>query len=781
MATESTLRYLKLDYQSHKDALLQRIRERWPIAWNDFLANSIGIVLVDIVAWGLATVAYVINRIGGENFVSTMTLRESAVRLGSLTGYQLQSPVPATVSCEAALSATISADVTIQKGTLIRTSDNSGIPFEVTEDYTIAAGELTPKTLVVTFSPSLTGTTVINSFVLVTAGSVNVDCIDTTINLSEYMEAGQTFNKLGDTTVYTITALEQAPGSVSPYSRLVLDRPYEGATESVDAEVYDRRIALVQGQTIIDRFVAPAGGTPSFSIKLSRTPVMDDSVTVTVNSEVWTQVKSTALRDSEDKVYEVRGMPSGQTVIIFGDDSYGASVPSEAAIEVNYRIGGGVAGNIALNTINTSISGLNTSLNSSVPVLITNNTSSGVGGQEAETLEQARINIPAYTQTNDRAVTLSDYQTIAQQYSDSQFGSVAYARSTVRTENAFLEGNIVVIYAWTLGTGGGLVPLSPQLKQSLQTYMQTKAVGTDLVQIFDGTSRPVPISLRFKVLANFGIAATNQLVTDTIKAFVNALRPGDPILYSNLMRALDSVYGVDTIQMATPITDLFPSNTTELFSVPQDTFVYDIERAGAGAPQTDANGDNVSPYTAQLPVFPLAAWSLSLFLGPDELTIMPDVDAGYARLLGTNLSSDPSSTFWSRLNLLTGQATLWLKGAPGDLTMQLVTSHGYSTERVVNLYIGYTGDNTQTKRREIRAALRAFSDQLSVGGSIYAENVSNVSASTVSVTDVVTNISGVDAVTRVALDSPASSAVRITAADYELLRIGNVYLNNQVD
>ncbi len=76
MATESTLRYLKLDYQSHKDALLQRIRERWPIAWNDFLANSIGIVLVDIVAWGLATVAYVINRIGGENFVSTMTLRE---------------------------------------------------------------------------------------------------------------------------------------------------------------------------------------------------------------------------------------------------------------------------------------------------------------------------------------------------------------------------------------------------------------------------------------------------------------------------------------------------------------------------------------------------------------------------------------------------------------------------------------------------------------------------------------------------------------------------------
>ncbi len=58
MPTESTLRYLKVDYQSHKDALLQRIRDRWPRNWNDFLANSFGIVLVDIVAWGLATLAF---------------------------------------------------------------------------------------------------------------------------------------------------------------------------------------------------------------------------------------------------------------------------------------------------------------------------------------------------------------------------------------------------------------------------------------------------------------------------------------------------------------------------------------------------------------------------------------------------------------------------------------------------------------------------------------------------------------------------------------------------
>ena len=511
-----------------------------------------------------------------------MTLRESATRIGGFTGYELQSATPATVSCEATLSSAIAADITILKGTQIRTSDAAGIPFEVTQDYTIAAGDVTPKTLIVTFSPSLTGAKVINSFVLVTSGSANVDCIDTTINLSQFIQSGQSFNKLTDSTVYTILSLEQAPGSVSPFSRMVLDRPYEAGTEAVQGEVYDRRIALVQGQSISDQFIAPTGGTAGFSVRLSRSPYIDNSATVTVNNENWTQVKSTAVRDAEDKVYQVKTLPSGETLIIFGDGSYGAAVPSEASIAVNYRIGGGVSGNIALSTINTSITGLTTTLTSPVPVLITNATSTGIGGQESETLEQARINIPAYTQTNDRAVTLSDYQTIAQRSSDAQFGSVAFARSTVRTENAFLEGNIVVIYAWTLGTSGGLVPLSPQLKLALQNYMQTKAVGTDLVEIFDGTSRPVPISLRFKVFGGFGISSTKQLVTDTIKAYVNALRPGDPILYSNLMSLLDGVYGVDTVNMATPITDLFPANTTELFSVPQDTFVYSSGAAGRG-------------------------------------------------------------------------------------------------------------------------------------------------------------------------------------------------------
>lgn len=790
MANE-TLRYIKYDYQSQKDALLQRVRDRWPGRWNDFLANSLGIVFIDIVAWGLATLAFLVNRVAGEQYIPTMTLRESAVRIGALTGYTLKSALPATVSCEATLNTAQSADVTIFKGTLIRTSDNNAVAFEVASDYVILAGDTSPAQLVATFSPSLSGQNVINTFLQVTNGSSAVDEVDTTIDLAAYISGGQTLNKLGvDTSnpdnVYTIDSLATAPGGVSSNSRIILTGAWNGATGTIQAQIFERRIQLIQGQTVTDRFAAPVQ-TANYAVKLSQIPVITNSVQVTVNGSPWTQVSAVGIQSSLAEVYQVQTFISGDTAVVFGDGTFGALLPSEAAVVVTYRVGGGLVGNIALNTVNTTITGLIQSLSNPVPIQVTNQTSTGVGGQEAETLEQARVNIPYYTRTNDRAVTLADYQTTAQEFSDPQFGSVAYARSVVRTENALLEGNIVSIYAWTTGPGGGLVALTPQLKTALVNYLQTKAVGTDFVQILDGTSRPVPMSLRFKVLKGFSISDTKNLMVGTIDAYIVALRPGDPVVYSDIVAKLDAVFGVDNFVMATPITDLYPSNSTELFTVPQDTFVYTLNKSSAGSPVTDNSGTQVSPYVVQLPIFPVQTWSITMTLGVNEVSILPYVYTDQnnkvlvqqARLMGENLSSDDN--YVSTLNLLTGQMSIWIKGAPGDLKMELVTVQGYSADRTVNLYIGYSGDTSQTKRREIRAALQAWGQGLFIGGSIYAQRLEGISASTVSVTDIVEVIPGVDAVNRVALDTPANSQSRVTASDFELLRLGQIVLNNQVD
>jgi hypothetical protein len=289
----------------------------------------------------------------------------------------------------------------------------------------------------------------------------------------------------------------------------------------------------------------------------------------------------------------------------------------------------------------------------------------------------------------------------------------------------------------------------------------------------------VPTALRYQVSTGFAISDVQQNVISAITAFINSLVPGQTLLFSELTQVLNGVFGLSTFQIATPLTDLIAPDSTTLFTPPQDDFVYDIMRNGFGSPSTDSLGNQVSPYTAQLPIFPLQAWAFPLFLGTNQLTVVPYVASGQARVFGTNITTDDD--FPSVVNLLTGQITLWLIGAPGDLTMQLTTAQGYSSERVVNVYIGYQGDNTATERQQIRAALRAWSNGLAIGGAIYAARATGVLPSNVSVTDVVQAVPSVDFVTRVALDTPANVANVITAADFELLRLGNIVLNNNVD
>jgi len=355
----------------------------------------------------------------------------------------------------------------------------------------------------------------------------------------------------------------------------------------------------------------------------------------------------------------------------------------------------------------------------------------------------------------------------------------------VRTENSLLEGNVVSIYAWTTGPGGGLVPLPATLSSALSDYLQTVAIGTDFVQILSGTSNPVPISLLFSTLPGFSIVDTETLVLEAISDIITPLLPGQPVIFSDLVVALAAVLGVDNLVMATPTTDLYTSNPMQLFTVPQDAFVYALTMNSVGSPVVDVNGATVNAYAIQLPVYPLQAWSFTMTLGINNFSVVPYlsqqasglVQVQQALLLGPNLSLDPA--YPSSINLLTGQGTIYVIGAPGNLSFQLITAQGYSAIRSVDLYIGYQGDVSQSNRQQIRAALQAWGQGFGVGSSIYASAINGVSASVASVTAMLLSLPGVTSVNRVALDTPANTQQSVTAADYARTVIGAIILNNQ--
>ena len=773
-----TLNFIDVDYDRHKDAILRRVLARYPSSWNDLQANNVGMLYVDLMAWCMSNFAYLANRRVGEVFTPTMVLRESAVRLGNLVGYTLRGPTAATIMCEAQLSNPLSVDLWIRDGTIVKTV--AGVTFEVSGDYVILQNEVSPVEAVVTFSPTQSGMSVLSTYVQVTSGSPYVDAQDSTINLAEYISAGQTFQAGGDSVSYIVSGISSSIGSVSN-NRIILSTPYAATSRLAEATVVDRRITLVQGQTLTERFTASNTNAAGMVVQLNPTNIINGSVEVTVNGSSWTSTNSLYLAGPEDAVFNVRTLSTDQVIVQFGDGRFGQSVPLSARVTVQYRVGGGIVGNVPLMAINTSVVGFVTGSSNPQSVLLFNQSSTGQGGQERESLEEARVNIPMFIRANDRAVSIDDWQALARSYSHPKHGSVAYARAVVRTENALLEGNVVVVYAWTTGSSGTLVPLSPALKSALKEHLLTKAVGTDYPLIADGSSRPAPIAFRFKVVDGYDVSAVQVSLVGILAGQLNALRPGDPIIYSNLVRTLDETVGVDSVTMASPIADLVASNPMELFTPLDDSYVYNVDMAFVG--DSIVSGDTIATYSANLPVVPLSVWAFRLFIGEDELTIMSDVEAGRARIYRSGVLCDEDSLL-SYVDLRTGVVVLNFSsaaGSPSGLTMTLRSVQGYSRDRYVNVYVGYVGEDSVSKRREIRTALQSWGSGLDVGGTLYASEMSGIVMSKSNIQKVVQAISGVTSVPSVTLDTPTNTDTKVSAGEGVLLKLGSIIVNNAIE
>ena len=824
----TTLQYIRVDYQSHKDAILQRIRSRYPLLWTDFSNSNFGVILVDIIAWSMATFGYIVNRIAGENYITTMTLRESAVRIGALVNYKLRGPVSAVVACQAVVpndSPSRILNITIPKGTQVKTNDGNNLVFEVAKDYEIIPGQATPIAQIVTISAALTTVGNIQTGVIATKGSVYLDLQNGQIDLTQYIQPGQTIKRFDpsggslptiDTTAYAISAIESAPDATS-YNRIVLNTPYLGASGTFSYLVYDTRIELVQGKTVVDQFVSPAVETPNYKVQLSSSPLIEGSVEVAVNGIAWTEVDSLLTQTSAATVFSVSTLATGEVMITFGDGIFGSLVPTQASVTLTYRIGGGAVGNVQIGAISTQINGVISPLNSLVAINITNTTNAGVGGQDEEGLEEARANIPASIKANGQAVSLQDYETLASLYVSPTGGAVRFARAAVRTQNSLLEGNIVVVYAWTSATGGGLTPVTGTLQTDLQTYLNTVKVGTDYVLVSTGISTPFPLAVRIQATSGSDVNTVIDNVSAAVTAMITTLRPGDSVIFSDLVQLIAGTTGVSNIIVATPVTNLYPNTSLDLYTPPDSTKQYTLPIASAPPASGGFN------YSAQSPVFPLTPWSFNATLNGQSLVVVPDVEPGYARLHGTALfeygeglaANRPDATaaansyylatdvgvggtlyvsngtVWtavnpgivqaSRVNLATGAVSLSVNGSPGTFTMSLNSYQAYTNLRPIDLYVGYSGDNTPVTRAAIRQALRTWADGFAVGASMYGTEQAGILESKANVENVLLSISGVTSVNRVAFGSPASIAVAVTASGTDLLTLGNIILNNSQD
>lgn len=309
-----------------------------------------------------------------------------------------------------------------------------------------------------------------------------------------------------------------------------------------------------QGESTSDVFTSDGSAFQRFL--LSGTPVIFGSVSVKVNGVEWSAVDALVFGDATSEVYQISYDvdEDGNDIayIEFGDGVSGQIPVAGATIEVSYRVGGGIAGNIALNQINQTVDG---QLDGVVPVTVvdvtvTNPTERGSGGEDRETAEHAKYWAPRYVTTNGRAVTEEDFDTLATRFSDPTYGGVAYAKAALRQE--IPELNTVDLYLWSRNNQGFPTEPSSGLKQAVQDYFDNNDAGAvriisvDTV-VQDGVNLYLDISVRASALSSFATTDVEAALQAAIAELFESvtIQPGQEFKLSNLYRAVQNATGVD--------------------------------------------------------------------------------------------------------------------------------------------------------------------------------------------------------------------------------------------
>jgi len=225
-----------------------------------------------------------------------------------------------------------------------------------------------------------------------------------------------------------------------------------------------------------------ATGAVGQSISLAEFPVIYDSVRVYVDGVLWNQVSY--FTDSQPRrEYRLEFDSEYKGYIVFGNNRAGLIPQSGSLATVEYRVGGGIIGNLVNNAMKKQIIANSKGLLFPIPVSFSNYTKLQYG-YDGDTIEDIRDKLPKWIRAQQRAVTGLDYKTISDQFVTPYQGKIG--KSTAVLRNYGCSGNIVDIYVLALDGQDHLVEASEELKLELNNRINELKMFTDFICIKNG-------------------------------------------------------------------------------------------------------------------------------------------------------------------------------------------------------------------------------------------------------------------------------------------------------
>jgi hypothetical protein len=183
---------------------------------------------------------------------------------------------------------------------------------------------------------------------------------------------------------------------------------------------YQGLLNTVEANDVYGALLGASTAEPSQSFTITDFPVVTDSVEIYVQGgtawKKWERVTHLIDYAANDAVFTTRLNSDNEVIILFGDGISGAIPTYQSAIRAKYVVGGGIPGNIPSGTLidiarvpglsQTQVSALN-------GVIDVANVKGAVGGNEPESNDAIRIAAPLFLRTQNRAVTLDDFENLA--------------------------------------------------------------------------------------------------------------------------------------------------------------------------------------------------------------------------------------------------------------------------------------------------------------------------------------------------------------------------------
>lgn len=217
-------------------------------------------------------------------------------------------------------------------------------------------------------------------------------------------------------------------------------------------------------------------------LPLSFGPVIWGSVRVKVDGKEWQEVEY--FTDSQPRSeFRVEYDPNYNAFIIFGNNTTGQIPSLGSQIQLIYRTGGGVVGDIVTGSVELQRNFVVPGFDFRVPVTFRNYTK-GEFGYDGDTIEDIKRKLPAYLRTQDRLVSFDDFDTMVNQFSTKFSGVIGKGTSVLRQYGC--SANIIDIYILAKSGIYGLAEASNELKIALENELNLKKMINTNICIKNG-------------------------------------------------------------------------------------------------------------------------------------------------------------------------------------------------------------------------------------------------------------------------------------------------------